>query len=82
MTPYVRLCITMWFVFSAVSADTHGASQRGIASVRLSAAGHPHSTIGVKWDKQGQLLKFSRKLVEFASPAAINRKLLKVCCWH
>lgn len=54
MTPYVRLCITMCFVFSAASAEAHVAGQGGIASVRLSAVGHANTTIDVKWEKNGQ----------------------------
>lgn len=52
MTSYIRLCIAMWFVFSAVSAHAQAVDQGDIASIRLSAAGHADKTIDVKWEKQ------------------------------
>lgn len=53
MTSYIRLCIAIWFVFSAVSANAQAVDQGDIASVRLSAAHHADKTIDVKWEKQG-----------------------------
>jgi hypothetical protein len=54
MTSCIRFCVTIWFVFAAVSAEAQVASQGGIASVRLSAVGHANSSIDAKWEKRGE----------------------------